>query len=58
MTRRRAGLIRARLAAACTPIGPYDVPVAGHALARALVLVTHNTREFPRAPGLRLEDWR
>jgi tRNA(fMet)-specific endonuclease VapC len=27
------------------------------ALAHDLVLVTHNTREFARVPGLRLEDW-
>ncbi|MBB6251531.1 PIN domain-containing protein [Nitrospirillum iridis] len=54
---RQAGLIRAHLAAAGTPIGPYDVLIAGQALARDLTLVTHNTREFLRVPGLRLEDW-
>ena len=31
--------------------------IAGQALARDLTLVTHNTREFARVPGLRLEDW-
>ena len=30
---------------------------AGQALARALTLVTHNTGEFQRVPGLRIEDW-
>lgn len=54
---RQAGELRARLAAAGTPIGPYDVLIAGQALARALTLVTHNTREFRRVPDLRIEDW-
>jgi len=54
---RRAGELRARLTAAGTPIGPYDVLIAGQALARDLTLVTHNVREFRRAPGLRIEDW-
>jgi len=54
---RQAGTLRAILAAAGTPIGPYDVLIAGQALARALILVTHNTREFQRVPGLATEDW-
>jgi tRNA(fMet)-specific endonuclease VapC len=54
---RRAGLVRAELAARGTPIGPYDILIAGHALARNLTLVTRNTREFSRVPGLRIEDW-
>jgi tRNA(fMet)-specific endonuclease VapC len=54
---RRAGEVRAFLAAKGTPIGPYDVLVAGQALARNLILVTHNTDEFERVPGLRIEDW-
>jgi tRNA(fMet)-specific endonuclease VapC len=53
----QAGEVRARLAAAGTPIGPYDVLIAGQALARALILVTHNTREFQRVSGLIVEDW-
>ena len=39
------------------PIGPYDVLLAGHALSLGAVLVTHNTREFARVPGLSVEDW-
>ncbi len=39
------------------PIGPYDVLLAGQALALSLILVTNNTKEFSRVPGLRLEDW-
>ena len=54
---RRAGELGAHLAAAGTPIGPYDVLIAGQALARKLILVTHNSREFQRAPGLVVEDW-
>ena len=48
---------RAQLAAAGTPIGPYDVLIAGQARARQLVLVTHNVREFSRVAGLAVEDW-
>jgi len=54
---RQAGELRAQLAAAGTPIGPYDVMIAGQAIARALALVTHNLREFQRIPKLRVEDW-
>jgi tRNA(fMet)-specific endonuclease VapC len=39
------------------PIGTFDAMIAGHARARGLVLVTHNTREFSRVPQLRLQDW-
>ena len=52
-----AGEIRADLARRGTPIGPYDVLIAGQALARGLTLVTANTREFSRVDGLQLADW-
>ncbi|WDY57455.1 type II toxin-antitoxin system tRNA(fMet)-specific endonuclease VapC [Pseudomonas sp. PSKL.D1] len=52
-----SGQLRAELAKAGTPIGPYDQLIAGHARARGLVLVTNNLREFQRVPGLRVEDW-
>jgi tRNA(fMet)-specific endonuclease VapC len=52
-----AGRIRAELASAGTPIGPYDLQIAAIALAHNLTLVTHNTREFIRVEGLQLEDW-
>jgi tRNA(fMet)-specific endonuclease VapC len=55
---RQSGQIRALLAGKGTPIGPYDVLIAGQAIARNLTLVTHNTDEFRRVPGLRIEDWR
>jgi len=51
------GAIRARLAAAGTPIGSMDLLIAAHALAANLILVTNNTREFKRVPGLRVENW-
>ena len=54
---RVAGKIRAELARQGTPIGPYDVLIAGQAKARALTLVTNNTGEFSRVAGLSLEDW-
>lgn len=54
---RESGRIRAELADAGTPIGPFDVLIAGQALARDLILVTHNLGELGRVDGLRLEDW-
>ena len=54
---RQAGEIRAMLAATGKPIGPYDVLIAGQALARRLVLVTHNVGEFSRVADLQVEDW-
>lgn len=54
---RQAGAIRAMLTAAGTPIGPYDILIAGQARARDLILITRNTREFSRVEGLRIEDW-
>jgi tRNA(fMet)-specific endonuclease VapC len=53
----RAAEIRASLKARGTPIGAYDVLIAGQALARDLTVVTRNTREFLRVEGLKLEDW-
>jgi tRNA(fMet)-specific endonuclease VapC len=54
---REAGAVRAALAVAGAPIGPYDVLIAGQAKARNLILLTRNVREFMRVPGLRLESW-
>ena len=51
------GRLRAELARRGTPIGPNDLMIAAIALAYDLTLVTHNTAEFSRVPGLRLEDW-
>jgi tRNA(fMet)-specific endonuclease VapC len=54
---RKAGEIRALLSAMGMAIGPYDVLIAGQAIARDMILVTHNLQEFERVPGLRIEDW-
>jgi tRNA(fMet)-specific endonuclease VapC len=40
-----------------TPIGKYDLLIAGIALANKLTLVTRNIREFERVPGLVVVDW-
>jgi tRNA(fMet)-specific endonuclease VapC len=51
------GKIRAYLASRGTSIGPNDLMIASSALAKGLTLVTHNTTEFSRVPGVKLEDW-
>lgn len=51
------GQVRAWLTAQGTPIGPNDTQIAAHAQALGVTLVTNNTREFVRVPGLRLENW-
>ena len=51
------GQIRAELAKAGKPIGPYDQMIAGHARSQGLELVTNNEKEFERVKGLRLKNW-
>lgn len=51
------GLVRADLERAGTPIGAHDLMIAATALARDLTVVTRNTREFIRVPGLRVIAW-
>lgn len=51
------GTARSQLEAAGTPIGGNDLWIAAHALSQDLTLVTNNTREFERVPGLRVENW-
>ena len=55
---RQAGTLRHRLDKAGTPLGPYDLLIAAHALALDLTLVTANTGEFGRVADLRIESWR
>jgi tRNA(fMet)-specific endonuclease VapC len=54
---RAAGQVRATLERAGTPIGAYDLLIAGQALRRELTVVTANTSEFSRVAGLSWQDW-
>jgi tRNA(fMet)-specific endonuclease VapC len=54
---RTAGQVRAALEKAGTPIGAYDLLIAGQALRRGLIVVTANTSEFSRVTGLSWQDW-
>ena len=51
------GDLRAELERKGTPIGALDTMIAAHALSQQSTLVTNNTREFARVPGLALENW-
>lgn len=51
------GSIRAQLEKQGTPIGPVDLLIAAVVLTHNLILVTHNTAEFSRVSGLKLDDW-
>ena len=54
---KRYGALRAHLEGLGVPIGPLDTLIAAHALSLHRILVTNNTREFRRVPGLKVEDW-
>ena len=51
------GSLRAWLTSQGTPIGPFDTQIAAHAQALGVTLVSNNTREYKRVPGLRVENW-
>lgn len=51
------GKVRHHLSRQGIPIGPNDLLIAAHALAADLTLVTANSREFSRVPGLKVENW-
>lgn len=51
------GEIRKQLKQEGNLIGGMDMLIAAHARASDSVLVTHNTREFNRVQGLKIEDW-
>ncbi|MEA2822068.1 MAG: tRNA(fMet)-specific endonuclease VapC [Bradyrhizobium sp.] len=51
------GQLRAELERAGTPCGPHDMQIGGHARSEGLIVVTNNTREFSRMPGVRAENW-
>ncbi len=52
-----AAEIRTQLEITGTPIGPYDILIAGICRAQGGILVTHNTRAFSRVENLQIEDW-
>ena len=49
--------MRATLERNGTPIGALDTMIAAHALSLHAALVTNNTREFAKVPGLLLDNW-
>jgi tRNA(fMet)-specific endonuclease VapC len=51
------GAMKAQLTKNGNTFGKLDMLIAAHALAQNLTLVTHNTREFSKVPGLRIVDW-
>jgi tRNA(fMet)-specific endonuclease VapC len=51
------GAIRSQLEKAGQPIGVNDLHIAAHARSEGLVVVTNNTSEFSRIPGLMVENW-
>jgi len=53
----RYGEIRRSLESTGKPIGSLDMFIAAHALALDATLVTNNTSEFSRVPGLRCDNW-
>ena len=53
----KAGQIRAFLEEKGTIIGPYDLQIAAQCIVKGLIVVTHNTKEFNRVPGIHLENW-
>jgi tRNA(fMet)-specific endonuclease VapC len=53
-----AAAARVALKSVGTPIGAYDMLIAGTGIAKGLIVVTSNTAEFVRVSGLQVEDWR
>jgi len=51
------GEIRVTLEKAGAPIGSMDLLIAAHAVSLGMTLVTNNTKEFNRVPGLKVVDW-
>ena len=49
--------IRAVLKASGTMIGAHDLFIAAHARSLGLTLVTNNSAEFGRVPGIKIENW-
>ncbi|HCC54526.1 MAG TPA: VapC toxin family PIN domain ribonuclease [Desulfobulbaceae bacterium] len=49
--------IRTALEAKGTPVGPNDLLIAAQTMALGLTMVTANSAEFLRIPGLPVENW-
>jgi tRNA(fMet)-specific endonuclease VapC len=54
---RIAAALRVSLEKAGTPISPLDLLIAGIVVRHRAVLVTRNSKEFGRIPGLMIENW-
>jgi tRNA(fMet)-specific endonuclease VapC len=54
---RHYGSIRHHLTREGNTIGPNDMLIAAHAISAGLTVVTANTGEFSRVPGLSIENW-
>ena len=54
---RKYALIRTLLEKQGVVIGERDIQIASIAMANKLTVVTHNTKEFNRIEGLKVEDW-
>jgi len=54
---REYGKLRHYLSRKGTLIGPNDMLIAAQSLSSGLTVVTANTREFLRVPGLNVENW-
>ncbi len=54
---RVAAGIRAELEKRGTPIGPYDILIAGTAVSTNSILITNNKKEFARIDRLRIDNW-
>ena len=51
------GDLRADMERRGTPLGSLDTMIAAHALSQHALLITNNTREFAKVPGLQLDNW-
>jgi tRNA(fMet)-specific endonuclease VapC len=51
------GDLRAQLERGGRPASPYDMLIGAHARSEGLIVLTNNTREFARMPGVRAEVW-
>lgn len=52
-----AAAVRSQLKQEGLPIGPYDILIAGTAIANDLIVVTANLKEFQRVSSLKVENW-